>query len=132
MVEQNRYLDKITKKDIKAAKKHHLKNCPFPDGCMPNAWSFGSNEAGVCAGLILNVEHLDCVRLCTFFENVDTKGIDYHENFMTPDEALAQARILILTAENAINGASSYDKYYKQLCRIRKKEAKNKGVKGNE
>lgn len=116
----DRFLDQLTKKDVREANKNRIKDCPYPKSCMPNSYTIGKNKAGVCVGIIHNVNHLDCIRICNFFEDLEANKLAWHENFMTPDEAIAQARALLMAAENALNSSSSYNNHYKHLHKLRK------------
>ena len=111
-----KFIDLFKAKDRKKGNRNRLGDCPYPKSCSPVSYHIGENKAGVCVGLIDKSPNLDCIRQCIFFRDAESKELKYLEHFMTPDEALDVAHSLILTARASLDFASSYQKYYEELC----------------
>ena len=116
-----KFIDKFTEKKYQKASKHRIANCPYPDDCCPMSYSISkTNQGGACAGLIPSVDHLDCIRLCIFYTDLEDNKVKVLEHFMTPDEAILTAKILLATVGYALDFSSEYQKHYRYLCKIRK------------
>jgi len=99
--------------------KHKLKDCPYAESCIPISYQVDKDGAGVCAGLIYKSNNLDCIRLCQFWRDLDSKEIKVFEHFMTPDEALSTINSLGNAIRASLDYASSYQNHYEELCRAR-------------
>lgn len=112
-----KFVNGVKKSDITDANKRRLKQCPCPKTCYPVNYSIGINKAGTCVGIIYKSNNLDCIRECIF---IKINGrIKNKEHFMTPDEALVDAALLIGAASRALDSSRDYQKYYKDLCKQR-------------
>lgn len=115
-----KFIDLFKAKDRKQTSRRRLENCPYPKSCCPVSYHVSTtNQAGVCAGLIDKSPNLDCIRHCIFFRDAKSKELKYLEHFMTPDEALETVHSLTLAVRESLDFASSYQKYYKELCKAR-------------
>ena len=117
-----KFTNRLTKQDIYNSGRKRLKACPYPKDCMPVNYQVSKkNLGGSCSGIIHNANNLDCIRHCMFIEDLELghEGeLIIQENYMTPDEALQQARTLIHAAEAALNNSSEYHAHYLKLCEI--------------
>jgi hypothetical protein len=114
-----KYIDLLKLSEKRKMSKHRLKFCPYLKSCIPVSYYVDKDGAGVCAGLIYKSDNLDCIRLCQFIRDLNTKEIKFLENFMTPDEALNTTNALNQAIKASLDFASSYQNYYKELCQAR-------------
>jgi len=128
-----KFIDLLTKKKIQKMGKHRLADCPHSESCCPSSYSVGSNHAGACAGLIHTVDNLDCIRLCVFYcevmnskdnSQVEVGELKVLEHFMTPDEAVVTAKVLLSVVGDAFDFSGIYQKHYKHLDKIREEQVK--------
>ena len=105
--------------------KHRLKLCPYTKSCVPSSYFVDKDGAGECCGLIYKSNNLDCIRLCQFHRDLNSREIKAEEHFMTPDEALNIAHSLIIAVTHSLDYASSYQSHYKELCKARDKGDKS-------
>jgi hypothetical protein len=117
------FLDKVNKCDIKAGDKARLKECPYPDGCMPVDMKMGNNSQGYCCGLIYKSDNLDCIRFCEWYI-VDNEQ-ELLERFMTPNEAISQAKALLTAVSTSLWSNSEYRHHWDLLCRRRNRGDKS-------
>ena len=117
-------IDAISKEQKQLMRRHRIENCPYPKSCYPVCCRLGANLAGVCSGIIHKSDNLDCIRLCAFYEDLDSHEVKYMAYFMTPDEALSQINALSCAVKALLEFSSHYQMMDKELD-----EARNNGDK---
>ena len=75
--------------------------CPDPNKCHPCGLTISKNKAGFCAGLVVDKEDLDIIRLCIFAEGYDGK-LTVNASTMEPDESMAIIRALAVANYEAL------------------------------
>jgi len=115
-----KFVDAISKADKKQMRRHRIKNCPYPKSCYPVSCHIGANLAGVCSGIIHKSNNLDCIRLCQFYEDLDSHKVKYTEHYMTPTEAIDTLNALGWAVRSALDYSSHYQKLEEELMEARK------------
>lgn len=118
MNQQNKYLDCIKERSIKAMAKHRLGVCPKPNDCYPTHIDMDKEGAGNCSGIVHSSNNLDCIKLCIFFEDLDTHKLRYTSHCMTPDEAVT----IIASLSQVVRCSYQYNKSYQKLHNVLVKE----------
>lgn len=114
-----RFTDAIDKKSKRDMRRNRIKNCPYPKSCYPVSEHIGANLAGVCSGIIHKSNNLDCIRLCCFYEDLNSHKVKYTEQFMTPSEALDTLNALGWAVRYAFEFSSHYQKLQGELKKAR-------------
>lgn len=115
-----KFADAIYKDSQRQMRRHRIGACPFPKSCYPVSCHVGANFAGVCSGIIHKSNNLDCIRLCMFYEDLDTHDVKYTEHFMTPTEAISTINVLGWAVKSALEFNAHYQGLDKELEEARK------------